>query len=120
MILKKKPVENIVGKEENAVNQHFLSFLLSFCIQSKTEISISAISNLSSANASVLIKSQILSFGKELSSIPIFSHSCFNFSKINPFKNASDVDDMNRDVALRAKLFMYLSFCHICSREKLP
>ena len=62
--LKKKPFENIVGKGENASHQHFLLFPQCFLPFSK-EISIFQ-SHLSSANASNLDQSEILSFGKEL------------------------------------------------------
>ena len=34
--LRKKPIENIVGKGENAGNQHFLLFPMMFYILSKT------------------------------------------------------------------------------------
>ena len=65
MTLKKKDLENTVGKGENASNQHFLRFLV-FSSLSKQVIIIFAMFNLSSANASNLNQSKNLSFGKEL------------------------------------------------------
>ena len=48
---KKKPFQNIVGKGENAGNQHFLFFPTIFSTLSKTEIIIYVTFILSSANA---------------------------------------------------------------------
>ena len=77
--LVKMPFENIVGKGENAGNQHFLLFPQRFLpffdtnlIQlSKTEIIILATLNLSSAkfHAFSLVEAKILSFGKGLNII---------------------------------------------------
>ena len=58
--LRKKTLENIVGKEENAGNQHFLPFPTVFSTLSKREIIIFATLNLSSANAFNLVTSKIL------------------------------------------------------------
>ena len=63
--LKKKAFENIVGKEENAGNKHFLLFPQCFLLFPK-QISIFESELLSSANALNLDKSEILLFGKEL------------------------------------------------------
>ena len=57
MIPEKKPVENIVGKGENAGNQHFSPFPTVFFTVSKTEIIILVI---------FILSSKLLSFGKEL------------------------------------------------------
>ena len=55
-----KAFENIVGKGENAGNQHFLLFPTMFSTVSKTEIIIVATLNLSSANAFKLDQSKNL------------------------------------------------------------
>ena len=60
MTPKKKPLENIGGKGENAGNQHFLLFPQCFLDQPTFD--------LSSANALNLVMSKNLSFGKELKS----------------------------------------------------
>ena len=64
--LGKKPFENIVGKGENAVHQHFLLFPKCFLLLSKTEMIISVIFILSSANAFNLDKVKILTSGNGL------------------------------------------------------
>ena len=64
MTLKKKALENTVGKGENAGNQHFLLFPQCFLLLSKREIIILAMFHLSSANAFTLVTSTILSFGR--------------------------------------------------------
>ena len=51
MTLRKKPFENIVGKEGNAGNQHFLLFPQCFLTHTKTNCFILASPKLSSANA---------------------------------------------------------------------
>ena len=61
-----KPFENIVGKGENAGNQHFLLFSQYFLLLSKSEIIILTTFDLSSAKAFNLDQAEILSFGKEL------------------------------------------------------
>ena len=66
MTCRKKPLENVVERGENAGNQHFLLFLQFFSTLSKTNFTISALLKLLSANALNLDKSFILSFGKEL------------------------------------------------------
>ena len=66
MILKKKALENNVGKGENAGNQHFLLFAKSFLLQHR-EIAIFVTFNFLFANAFNLVASEIFSFGKELS-----------------------------------------------------
>ena len=66
MTLKKKALENTVGKGENAGIQHFLLLLTVFSTLSYREIAILATFNLSSANAFNLVMSKILLFGKEL------------------------------------------------------
>ena len=64
MTLKKKALENTVGKGESAGNQHFLLFQKHFLLLSKREIIILAMFNVSSANILNLVKSKILLFGK--------------------------------------------------------
>ena len=58
MTLKEKPSENIVGKEENAGNQHFLHFPQYFQSSLK-QIFSSVTFTLSSANAFELDQSKI-------------------------------------------------------------
>ena len=65
MTMKKKPFENIVGKEENAGNQHFLLFLQCSLFYPEKKIAIWFTFNLSSANALNMNWSEIFSFGKE-------------------------------------------------------
>ena len=65
-MLKKKALENTVGKEENAGNQHFSFFITVFSTLSQRGIVISAMFNLLSANTFNLVMSKNLSFGKEL------------------------------------------------------
>ena len=60
-----KPFENIVGKGENAGNQHFLLFPQCFLPFPKQVSFFSVTFILSSANAFNLDQSKILSFGKE-------------------------------------------------------
>ena len=62
---KKKAFENIVGKGENAGNQHFLLFPQCFLPCQRKILTILASLKSSSANAFNLDKSKILSFGKE-------------------------------------------------------
>ena len=64
-----KPFENIVGKGENAGDQHFLLFQQCFLPVQKTNFNFSVRSILSSANAFNLDSSKILLFGKELKSL---------------------------------------------------
>ena len=65
--LRKKPLENIVGRGENAGNYHFLLFpQSSYPSQTNFKFLVSFI--LSSANAFNLNKSIILLFGNELTS----------------------------------------------------
>ena len=64
MLFQKEPFENIVGKGENAGNQHFLLSTM-FSILSTTNFAIWITFNLSSANAFKLDWSKNLSFGKE-------------------------------------------------------
>ena len=76
--LTKKSFENIVGKRENAGNQHFLLFSQCFLPFPKQISIFSVIFILLSANAFNLDQSKILSFGKELkelnvTAIPKFS-----------------------------------------------
>ena len=63
--LRKNAFENIMGKGENAGNQHFLLFP-QFSTLLKTNFYVWAIFILSSADAFNLDQSKILSFGKEL------------------------------------------------------
>ena len=65
MTLKKRDFENIVGKGENAGNQHFLLFPQCF-LPYHIEIIISATFIVSSANTLNLDQSKILPFGKGL------------------------------------------------------
>ena len=69
----RKAFENIVGKGENAGNQHFLLFPQCFLLYQKTEIIISVTVNLSSAYSFNLDKPKIFSFGKELVQYEIWS-----------------------------------------------
>ena len=62
----KKPFQNIVGKGENAGNQHFLLFPQFFLLLSKTEIIIYVTFILLSANAFNLEKVKLLLSGNEL------------------------------------------------------
>ena len=62
----RKPFENIVGKGENAVNQHFLLFQQFFSTVLKTNFNTSVTFILSSANNFSMVKSKVLSFGNEL------------------------------------------------------
>ena len=64
---RKKTFENIVGKEENAGNQHFLLFPQCFLTYQRQKSFM-----LSSAKAFNLLTSKILSFGKELHCVPAF------------------------------------------------
>ena len=63
--LEKKTFENIVGKGENAVNQHFLLFPQCFLPVPKTNFNFSDTYILSSANAFNLDQSKNALFGKE-------------------------------------------------------
>ena len=65
-VLKKKALENIVGKGENAGNQHFLLFPLCFLLNQGGNCSVLATFSLLSAKAFNLDWSKILSFGKGL------------------------------------------------------
>ena len=65
--LKKKLVENIVGKGENAGCQHFLLFPQCFQPYQKQKSAIQLLLKLSSANA--LIWSKFLWFGKKLNAL---------------------------------------------------
>ena len=66
LTLKKKPFENIMGKDENAGNQHFLLFPLCFSALPKTNFNFSVTFLLSSTNAFKFDQSKNTSFGKEL------------------------------------------------------
>ena len=66
MTLTKKAFENIVGKGENADNQHFLLFPQCFLSVTKKKINFWIKIILSSANAFNLDQAKYLSFGKEL------------------------------------------------------
>ena len=65
--MNEKASENNVGKGENAVYQHFLLFPQCFLPVTKQVSKSPVIFILSSANASNLDPSKILSFGKDLS-----------------------------------------------------
>ena len=58
--LKEEAFENIVGKGQNAGNQHFFPFPTRFSTLSEREISISLTSTMLSANAFNLDQSKIL------------------------------------------------------------
>ena len=73
-----KPFENIVGKGENAGNQHFLLSPLCFLSFPKTNFNFSVTFCLSSANAVSLDQSRILWFGKELTHCKILDLSISN------------------------------------------
>ena len=64
--LYKKPFENIVGKGENADNQHFLLFPQCFFTLHKTNFNFSITLILSSASAFNFDRYKTLSFDKEL------------------------------------------------------
>ena len=64
--LGKKPFENILGKGENACNQHSLLFQKMFSTLPKRNFNVLVAFILSSAIALNLNQSKILSFGKEL------------------------------------------------------
>ena len=64
MALKKKALENTVGKGENAGKPAFSPFPMVFYTLPKREIVILATYSLSSANAFNLVSSKISSFGK--------------------------------------------------------
>ena len=66
MTLHRMLFENIMGKGENAGNQHFLLFPIMFPILSRTKFFVKASFILSSANAFNLDQAKILSFGEEL------------------------------------------------------
>ena len=66
MTLKQRAIQNILGKEENAGNQHFLLFPQCFLLYQRKEIIISAALNLSPANAFNFVKAKFVWFGKEL------------------------------------------------------
>ena len=87
--MKQLVFENIVGKRENAGNQHFLLFLQRFLTLSQTETLILATLNLSSANAFNLVKAKILSFGKELNVCPKYGIIIFYFRLIQSEKGIS-------------------------------
>ena len=72
--LKKKSFENIVGKGENAGNQHFSPFPTMFSTHSKTNFSLSATFILLSSNAFNLNWPKILSFVKELKLGVVLTH----------------------------------------------
>ena len=72
--LRKRPFKNIVGKGENAGNQHFVLFPKIFSSHPKINFNFSIAFNLSSAIAFNLDLSKILLFGKELRVLfPLFS-----------------------------------------------
>ena len=66
MTLRNRPFENILGKEENAGNQHFLLFPECFLVFKKRNFIFWVSWSLSSANAVNLDRSE--EFGKELKS----------------------------------------------------
>ena len=66
MILKEKPLENTVGKGDNAGNLHFLLFPQCFFIHPKENFCFSGTFILSSANVFNLYQPKNLLFGKEL------------------------------------------------------
>ena len=70
MTLAKKHLENIVGKEENAGNQHFILFPQYF-YPSKSNLDFLVPFITSSANALNLDQSKILSSGKELNNLEV-------------------------------------------------
>ena len=63
--LKKQLFENILGKGENAGNQHFLLFPQCFLIYQEEKITILT-SNFWSANTFNLVQPKLFSFGKQL------------------------------------------------------
>ena len=77
MILKKKALENILRKVENAGNQHFLLFPKCFLLLLRKKKIFIATFSLSSATAFTLVQSKILSFGGELDQNKPFSSDKF-------------------------------------------
>ena len=77
---KKQPFENIVGKGENAGDQHFLLFSQCFLLRQETDCTISAVFNLSSANAFNLDQDKILFIVEELT-IKLFICNYFRLKK---------------------------------------
>ena len=63
MTLKKKALENTLGKGENAGNNHFLLFPQCFLLYHKEKSSFQQHLIMSSANAFNLVMSKILLFG---------------------------------------------------------
>ena len=77
--LRKKTFENFVGKRENAGNQHCLPLVTFFSTLPKANLNFLFTFKLSSANAFNLDRSEILSFGKELSYFYLIVVKCFQF-----------------------------------------
>ena len=84
MLLRKKHFQNIVGKEGNGGNQHFLLFPV-FSTLSRTEIIIYVIFILLSANALNLDKVKFLSSGNGLN-LHFTQHEPFYYT-VNPLPN---------------------------------
>ena len=80
--LKKKSFENIVGKRENAGNQHFV--LLPQCLQSFPETNLNFWSTfiLSSAKAFNLNLPKILSYGKKFTFLNLCDRKQFRLGRI--------------------------------------
>ena len=79
----KKPVENIVGKRENAGhNQHFLLFPTMFSTFPKTNFNFSVTFILLAAKAFDMYKFKNFSFGKELTGSFITRVVCFKLGQV--------------------------------------
>ena len=90
---RKKPFDNVVGKGEDTVNQHFHLFPQCF-LHYKNKFLFCVMFILSSANASSFDKSKILLLGKEL--IIIYIHSKYHG---------------------HLSLFHVKDICYICKRQ---
>ena len=83
-----KPLENNVGKGENAGNQHFLLFPAMFSTPIKRNFRFLAASDLSSANAFSLVKSKMIDLSKSES---IYGRQ-FRFGLFSPLPNDKILD----------------------------
>ena len=115
MTLRKQPFENIVGKGENAGNQHFLLFpqcFLPFLLQ--ILVFESHLFCRLQINAFKSDKSKILWLGKELSS------TCYNLFQIYSVKKALDASSIGEcnTVLSVYTMYRYLKVLHspICKK----
>ena len=80
--------KNIVGKAENAGNQHFLLFLHCFLLYQREKSSYLAQSDMISANAFNFVQYRILSFGKDLN-LSLSKSWFFMYLQKNSFENTA-------------------------------